>query len=101
MKFRIEQLRDVKDAIRELALGLRKLTFGDNFSSFEEEVVISAGSELGIRNHLTKIPKKFIIVDQTGHGVIARGITEWSKELVYLINYGPEDVVATVVFLEE
>jgi hypothetical protein len=100
MKFRLEQLRDFKALVKDLANGLKFLTLGDNFNSFETEITIPATSELGIRNQLTSIPKKYIIVDQTGNGLITRGTTLWSKDKVYLYNNGSVSVTATVVFME-
>ena len=100
MKFRLEQLRDIKGLIRDLSNGLRNLSFGDNFQSFEQVVEIAATTELSIRNQLTSIPKKYIIVDQTGNGLITRGTTEWSTDYLYLYNNGAVTVTATIVFME-
>lgn len=100
MKFRLEQLRDLKGLIRDLSNGLRNLTFGDNFQSFEQVVEIAATTELSIRNQLTNIPKKYIIVDQTGNGLITRSTSEWSNDYLYLYNNGAVTVTATIIFME-
>ena len=100
MKFRLEQLRDLKGLIRDLANGLRHLTFGDNFQSFEQVVEITSTTELQIRNQLTSTPKKYIIVDQTGNGLLTRGTTEWSNDFLYIYNNGAVTVTATIIFME-
>lgn len=100
MKFRLEQLRDLKGLIRDLSNGLRHLSLGDNFQSFEQVVEIAATTELSIRNQLTNIPKKYIIVDQTGNGLITRGTSEWSNDYLYLYNNGAVTVTATIIFME-
>lgn len=100
MKFRLEQLRDLKELVRELTIGLRNLTFSDNFQSFEATVVIPATSEAQVRNQLTSVPKKFIVVDQKGNGLITRSSTEWNENQLYLFNNGAVEVTATIVFME-
>jgi len=101
MKFRLEQLKQLGPLIKELANGLKFLDFANNFSSFEVEVSIPATTELGVRNQLTNIPKKYIITSQTGNGLLTKGTTEWTKDKVYLYNNGAVTVTATIVFLEQ
>jgi len=100
MKFRLEALKDFRNLVRELALGLRNLTFGDNFRSFETSVTISATSSSVIRNQLTTIPSKYMIVDQTGNGLVTRDINNtWTVNNLYLYNHGASEVTITVLFL--
>lgn len=100
MKFRLEALRDLKSLIRELALGLRNLRFEDNFSSFQAEVIISATSTATVRNQLKVKPTKYIILDQTGNGLITRPSgTDWTIDNLYLYNNGAVEVTATILFL--
>lgn len=100
MNFRIEQLRDIKSLIKELANGLKGLTFGDNFSSFEQVVEITATSELSVRNQLTRVPKRYIVVAQTGNGLITMGSTEWTEDYITFYNNGSVTVTATIIILE-
>lgn len=92
---------DYRVLLRDLQLGLTKLSFGDNFESFEVEVSIPATTELAIQNRLTSglIPTKRVIV-RGGDGTqnIVDGDTPWSSNFVYLKNVGATDVSFTVVF---
>lgn len=98
MKFNLERLRDFAKLTRELAVGLRDLTFADNFRSFEKVVTIAATTEEQIRNELSFIPTRYIIVSQEGNGLITKGTTEWSSNFLYLYNNGAASVTATVIF---
>ena len=97
-KFRIIGLRDIANLIKELDRGLRDVSFTDNFDSFEVEVTIPNSSELEIRNQLTIIPTRYIIVSQTGNGVVTKGTTTWTKNFLYLYNNGSVDVTIKVIF---
>ena len=99
MKFRIEGLKSFQALIKELALGLRRLSLSDNFEGFETTVTIPATTELSIRNQLSFIPSRYIIVSQTGNGLITKGTTDWSNNFLYLYNNGSVDVTITVQFL--
>ena len=100
MKFNLERLRDVALVVKELAIGLTDLTFDDNFTSFEKTVTISATSESQIRNQLKFQPTRYIIVDQTGNGLVTRSsTTDWNDNFLYLYNHGSNEVTVTVVFL--
>lgn len=101
MKFRLEKLKDLTSLIKELANGLRKLSFQDNFNGFiKEDVIISATSEKEVRNELQFIPSKYIILSQEGNGLITKGTTSWDLNYLYLYNNGAVDVTATILFLE-
>lgn len=101
MKFRISQLRDLPSLIKELANGLRKLTFSDNFNGFiKTDLVISATSEKEIRNTLKFIPNHYIILNQTGNGLITKGTTAWDSNYLYLYNNGAVSVTITILFME-
>jgi hypothetical protein len=87
-------------SLADLVDGLRKLTFGENFQSFEVEVTIAAGAEQEIRNLLRDtVPTKRIIVRGNSNEVVY-GDTEWTTDFVYLKNIGASDATATVVFLK-
>lgn len=98
MKFRIEALQTIQQLIKELSTGLRRLTFSDNFESFETTVTITATSELGVRNQLTFRPTKYMIVSQSGNGLITKGTTVWTDDTLYFYNNGASDVEATILF---
>lgn len=100
MKFNLERLEDIINLTRQLAVGLRDLTFGDNFKSFESTVVIPGTSEYKIRNQLNSIPTKSIIVSQEGNGLITKGTTTWDINNVYLYNNGSVTVTLTVIFFK-
>jgi len=86
MKFRLQTIREFSLLVKELATGLRDLTFGDNFNSFEWNGTITANTEEKIRNTLTITPSKYIIVHQVGNALITAGATEWDGNFVYLKN---------------
>jgi len=100
MKFNLERLEDIINLTRQLAVGLRDLTFGDNFRSFEETLTISGTSEIRLRNQLKSIPSKYIIVSQTGNGLITKGTTAWNTDHLYIYNNGSVDVTITVIFFK-
>lgn len=76
----------LNNILKNLANGLRKLTFGDNFESFEVEVEIAANTEKKIRNELSNIPS-CVIIDPKGNALVTRGSTDWTTDYVYLKNH--------------
>lgn len=94
---------DVKKIIRELQLGLTRLSFSDNFNSFIVEVDMPATTEVAIRNQLQDagVPSQRIIL-RGGDGTqnITDGVTEWDQNYVYLKNQGATAVTITVAFLK-
>ena len=99
MKFAFEIIRSLNELKDTLSVGLKKLSFGDNFESFQTNVTISATSESKIKNQLQFVPSKYIIVSQTGNGLITKGSTEWSTDNLYLYNNGAVSVTVTVIFM--
>ena len=97
-KFRIIGLRDIVNLVKELDRGLRDLTFLNNFDCFETEVTVPNSSELEIRNELTIIPTRYIIVSQSGDGLITKGTTTWTKNYLYLYNNGSVDATVKIIF---
>ena len=99
-KFNIESLLTFGQLLKELSIGLRNLTLEENFRSFEADIVIPATSELQIRNQLTVIPTRYIIVSQTGNGLITKSSSnEWTINNIYLYNNGAEEVTIKIIFL--
>lgn len=93
---------DLVRTLKDLTVGLTKLSFLDNFDSFQANVTIDAGEELAIRNDLSGglIPTQRIIV-RGGIGAqnLVDGTAEWTSEFVYLRNVGGTSLTATVIFL--
>lgn len=85
----IEQLTNLKDVTKELSTRLRSLTFSDNFDSFEVDVTVPAASvgteEINVRNNLTIIPSRYIILSQEGGGLITRG-SRWDINYISFKN---------------
>lgn len=87
MKFSIDKLFDIKTLLRELGTGLTKLTFEENFQSFESEQTIAANTEVAIRNQLDSVPTEMLITKQTGNALITAGDTAWTSNYVYVKNH--------------
>jgi hypothetical protein len=99
-KISLERIVDIINLTRQLAVDLRNLTFLDNFVAFEEEIEIAAGTEVSVRNQLNLIPTRYIIVSQTGDGLVTKGDTEWTSTRLYLKNNGSNDVTVKVTFFK-
>ena len=100
MKFNIERIKDIVNLTRQLAVGLRDLSFTDNFTSFEVELEIPATTELRVRNLLSIEPTRYIIVSQTGNGLITKGTTDWDDNFLYLYNNGAVTITIKVIFFK-
>ena len=101
MKFSLEKLNNIKELIRDLSTGLTKLSFLDNFHSFEETIVIGSGDTAQIRNKLPFIPTRYIIVEQTGNGICARDVNDiWTLNYLYLKNWGVDTITVKIVFFK-
>lgn len=107
MKFSLNLVRNLKQAMLELAAGLKRLDFVDNFTSFESgEITINdqtqTPGDYKIRNQLDPIiPRSMIIVKQTGNALVTAGTTEWDSDFVYLRNHSTTiDAVVKVIFFK-
>ena len=101
MKFRIEIIKQFPQLLKELAVGLRDITFGDNFKSFEWSGTITGSvSNYAIRHSLTNTPSKYIIVHQTGNTIVTAGSTQWTENYVYMTNNTANDAVLTIIFFK-
>lgn len=89
---------------KDVVVGLRRLTFVDNFQSFQvTDLFIVSGTEAKIPNGFqgivpNAIPTQRIIVRQLGNSVVTDGPTPWDANFVYLSNAGPVNVMITVIF---
>lgn len=101
MKVRIETIQQLQNLTRELGVILRNLDLVNNFAGSKiEEVVLPASSETIIRNTMTFIPSHYIIVKQTGNGLITKGDTPWTTESLYLKNNGSTEVTISIKWLK-
>lgn len=100
MRFSIDNVRNIANLIRELSVGLTKLSFSDNFDGFETEITIPAASVLSIRNQLSYVPTKRIILRQDKEAVISDSSTPWDDNFLYLENHhATNSVILTVQFI--
>lgn len=113
MKFDFVTVKNIKELVDKLTIGLSKLTFEDNMEAFTvQDIEIRSGKTVNIRNRLQFVPSKYIILSQEGHGVVTKASSEernksagfarnieWSVDYVYLKNNGPDTVTITVVFM--
>ena len=90
---------DLSSLFKDLFVGLTKLNFSDNFDSFETTVKLEVGTEVKISNTLGKAtPSKFIVTRNEKTSIITQG-TAWNSQSVSVINKGPVDTKATIVFM--
>lgn len=87
MKFSLGTIFDLKQLLKELGTGLSRLSFTENFESFETEATIAANTEAAIRNELSFIPSRMIIVKQTGNALVTAGDTVWNGNYLYIKNH--------------
>lgn len=92
--------------LKELANGLMKIDFEQNFQAFiVRNVNIPAGTEVAITNQFAKvypgvIPSGRIIIRQQGDANIIDGTKEWTKNHLYLRNPSANDAVVSVLFFK-
>lgn len=90
--------------LRDLSIGLLKLTFRENFQSFTvKNLSIPANTEVSIQNEFRTaypglIPSNRIITRQQGDANIIDGVTVWTSSHVYLRNPSGNDAVISVIF---
>ncbi len=84
--------------LRDLAVGLTKLNFEDNFNSFTTTVSVAAVGDTSIRNELDEVPTGKIILRDGGSNNVVDGVTDWDRDFVYLQNLGGSAVTVTVMF---
>jgi hypothetical protein len=100
MRIGISNAKSLSSLTRLLETILGRLSLIDNFESFEvQDIEITSGDEVTIGNKLTTIPSKYIVVGQTGNGVISKGDTQWTAKYLYVKNNGPDTVKVSIIFL--
>lgn len=87
MKFSLDTVFNIKQLVKELRTGLGRLDFLNNFESFEVETTIAANTEAKLRNQLSFIPSRVIIVKQTGNALVTAGDTAWTASYLYMKNH--------------
>jgi hypothetical protein len=100
-----KHLTDLFTWLKELANGLVRLNFTENFESFKITIKIFAGEEVGIPNEFARlpsggIPTGYIIIRAIGGNDVVDGNTPWSGSTVYLQNVGSNDSTVTVIFFK-
>lgn len=97
---------DLWSWLKELSIGLLKISFKENFQSFNvQNLRIPAGVEVAIPNQFRTsypgtIPSARIITRQIGDANIIDGNTSWSDTHVYLRNPSANDATVSVLFLK-
>ena len=99
MKFRLEQLKDLGRIVKELSVGLRNLTFADNFTSYEVDVIIGNGSTMIVRNQLDVIPTRYIVMSSDSSGVISKGLT-WDINYISFKNNGAASATVKIMVMK-
>jgi hypothetical protein len=102
MKFAFETISNFEDLAQVLSTGMDKLDFIENFQAAEITIEgATSGNSIKLRNPLNFVPSRFIIVDQTGNGVVARDENNnWTTDFLYLYNHGPSTVNLKALFLK-
>ena len=92
---------DLGKILKDLDIGLQRLSFNDNFDGFLIEVSIAAGAELKIRNELRdRVPTQRLILRGNDDSInIVDGDTSWDLNFLYLKNLGGGTATATVYFM--
>lgn len=98
MKFKLENLYELKQLLRHLSSGLRRLTLPDNFEGEEVSIEIPAGTQVSVRNPLSFIPTRYIITKKTGNSTISKSGT-WTENFLYFTNYGADDTEASIFLM--
>lgn len=99
--FRVpSSLHDVGSVLRALSSGLRRLTFSENFDSWETTQTIASGAEAKIRNEFRDghIPTGFLVTFSRGENSLVAGTTTWTADFVYIKNVGAVSSTATIRF---
>lgn len=93
---------DLKKFLREVDFGLTKLSFTDNFESFQTTVTIPSMTEVAIRNELNNgvtPSRKIILRGKDGAQNVVDGDADWTQNFVYLKNTGASAIEVTVLFM--
>lgn len=89
---------ELATGLRDLYTGLSRLTFQDNFQSFQAQVNFTGAQEVRIRHTLGVIPSMRIIVRTTSQDIVD-GDTAWDENYVFIKKTSAGAASATVIFL--
>jgi hypothetical protein len=94
--------REMTATLRELRTGLYRLTFQDNFESFQVSLTIAASSEVIIKNELKGIiPSGYIVLRCNEFGrYVHDGGSKWTTDYLYLTNPQATEATLTVRFFK-
>ena len=99
MKFNLTSAKTVVDLVKQLKLGLRKLSLEDNVEGFTvRDIEIKPNDDVTIQNKLTFVPKQYIITSQIGNGLVTK-TSSWNEDRLFLKNNGSSEVTITVFFM--
>ena len=101
MRFGLERAQSLQKLLKELANGLRKLTFTDNFQSFVAEVELEAGEELTVPHRLQAVPKYYIIGRMSGNGKIIDGSLPFTDRDITIQNVGVDKTTVTLIIFRD
>lgn len=90
---------DLARTLKDLSLGLRRLTFAENFQTFSHTFTVGDHDTVQIPNRLGAVDLEWVVVDISGDSRLVRdATTPWTAESIYLYNTGLVSVTATVRF---
>ena len=99
MRFNIGRVLDLVPLIKLLEVGLRNLTFQDNFNSKTVEVTIKAGESKIVPHGLKIVPTSYIIGRKSASGEIIDGDI-WDSRNISIKNLGNNTITLTLIILE-
>ena len=99
-KFNLESLKEVSRLVKELAVGLRNLTFTDNFTSFVYSgTIVASGTNL-VRNKLNSTDIRYIVTSNNGDGVISKATT-WDENYISFKNNGSVEAEIEIIIFKK
>lgn len=99
MKFNIGRLRDLANVTRILDIGLRSLTFLENFNSEKVTITLKPLEEKIIPHSLKVSPSYYIIVRKQNVGEVIDGST-WDASKISLKNTSSNNITLTILIME-
>jgi hypothetical protein len=90
---------ELNSVMRELYIGLRALTFKENFACFQWEGEIQPGEEVGIKHTLGATPTSFIPVRSGGTCLLVIGDTPATPTMFYVRNIASSSVFKGAILI--
>lgn len=101
MRFGLERAQSLQKLLKELANGLRKLTFTDNFQSVTVTVDIDVNEEIIVPHRLQAVPKYYIIGGMSGNGKVINGNSPFTETSISVRNVGIEPTTVTLIIFRD